>query len=565
MQFFWHYGWIHWDPIGQTWHTVTGYELGPPDQEADAGDEPGPVDEHGPGDEPGPLELREAVPLPAAAGWGGFAGRGGFRPPHPYPDENPAAEAARQEPVPVEAAPEVPVPVHDGPAPIPAGGAQQPLIPGDSSQWDADHKRDEDRADAQHALENTRWDTQHALDNSRWDTRHTLENARWDTQHALDNSRWDTRHTLENTRWDTQHALDNSRWDTRHTLENTRWDSYLALKRGREDTALAVDSTLLEAVHNGYVTVTQGSLDRAVQRATYVTTAAGAVATLYTAILAARFSASHPPSARSIIPALFVGGAVAFSTWYMAFLRGHTRKQNLLPAGSGGNIAETRLLDFMEWTFSGVLARAWSLRLSVISLALGLALLPIGFIQLSTAVTWLIGLAALVLLLLWIGGEFYVAVKGPPRRVKKFLDRLHEQSPKLAFERPLLPAAPTGSFADTGLGSFGLLPRTGQQMLTRRNLPTWPRECRRRPRTRQQMLTRRNLPTWPRECRRRPRTGRPALTRRNLPTWPRERRLRNPTRSHPASGRKISLLLALYRSRWSFEPSTMAMAGTHEG
>jgi hypothetical protein len=435
MQFFWHYGWIHWDPIGQTWHTVTGYELGPPDQEADAGDEPGPVDEHGPGDEPGPLELREAVPLPAAAGWGGFAGRGGFRPPHPYPDENPAAEAARQEPVPVEAAPEVPVPVHDGPAPIPAGGAQQPLIPGDSSQWDADHKRDEDRADAQHALENTRWDTQHALDNSRWDTRHTLENARWDTQHALDNSRW----------------------DTRHTLENTRWDSYLALKRGREDTALAVDSTLLEAVHNGYVTVTQGSLDRAVQRATYVTTAAGAVATLYTAILAARFSASHPPSARSIIPALFVGGAVAFSTWYMAFLRGHTRKQNLLPAGSGGNIAETRLLDFMEWTFSGVLARAWSLRLSVISLALGLALLPIGFIQLSTAVTWLIGLAALVLLLLWIGGEFYVAVKGPPRRVKKFLDRLHEQSPKLAFERPLLPAAPTGSFADTGLGSFGLL------------------------------------------------------------------------------------------------------------
>ena len=416
MQFFQHYGWIHWDPIGQTWHTVTGYELGPPDPAA------------GPGDEPGALALQEAVPLPAAAG------RERPRPPYPYPVANLASEAVRPEPVPVEAAPDVPVPVRDGTAPIPAGAARQSLTPDDSSQWDTEHKRDEDRADAQQLANNTRWDT----------------------QHALNNSRWDTRHTLENTRWDTQHALDNSRWDTRHTLENTRWETYLALKRSREDTALAVDSALLEAVHNGYVTVTQGSLDRAVQRATYVTTAAGAVATLYTAILAVRFSASHLPPARSIIPALFIGGAVAFSTWYMAFLRGYTREQHLLPSGSGGNIAETRLRDFMEWTFSGILARAWSLRLSVISLALGLALLPIGFVQLSTAVTWLIGLAALVLLLLWIAGELFVAVKGPPRSVKNFLDGLHKQSPKLAFERPPLPAAPTGSFADTGLGSFGL-------------------------------------------------------------------------------------------------------------
>jgi hypothetical protein len=56
----------------------------------------------------------------------------------------------------------------------------------------------------------------------------------------------------------------------------------------------------------------------------------------------------------------------------MAFLRDQTKHQELLPSGLGGSIAETRLLDFMEWSFGGVLARAWSLRLSVVSLALGL-------------------------------------------------------------------------------------------------------------------------------------------------------------------------------------------------
>ena len=323
---------------------------------------------------------------------------------------------------------------------IPAAPAQKTTASDQGTTWDTEHKRDEDRADTQHTLENTRWDSQHTLDNARWDTRHTLENTRWDSQHTLDNARWDTRHTLENTRWDSQHTLDNARWDTRHTLENTRWDSqhtldnarwdtrhtldnarwdtYLALKRSREDTALAVESTLLEAVHGGYIAVAQSSLDRAVQRATYVATAAGVIVTLYTTILGLRFSNSSHPAfpARGLIPALFIGGAVAFSTWYMAFLRGTTKWTELLPSGLGGSIAETRLMDFMEWTFAGVLARAWSLRLSVISLALGLAFLPIGFVTLNTGVTLGLGVAGAAILLLWVVGEIYVAVMGPPFR-----------------------------------------------------------------------------------------------------------------------------------------------------
>jgi hypothetical protein len=235
--------------------------------------------------------------------------------------------------------------------------------------------------------------------------------TRWDTEHKRDEDRADTQHTLGNTRWDTQHALDNARWDTQHALDNARWDTYLALKQSREDQALTNEWTLFAAVHSGYISVAQSSLDRAIQRGTYVTTAAGAVATLYTGLLGLRFTAAHPEiPARSVIPALFLGGAVAFSAFYLSFLRRRTKVSEFLPSGLGGTIIQTRLLAFMEWTFAGVLARAWSLRLGVVSLALGISLLPIGFVQLNTDTTKILGWTATSVLALWILGEIFVAL-----------------------------------------------------------------------------------------------------------------------------------------------------------
>jgi hypothetical protein len=313
-----------------------------------------------------------------------------------------------EDPAPIEKLRQVSLPDELEPHP-PAQhpSAPRPLTSGDSSALDSDHKRDGDRADTQQALDNTRWDAQHMLDNARWDTRHTLENA--------------------------------------------RWDSYLALKRAREDTARAADMAMMQTVHGAYLAVAQSSLDRAVQRATYVATAAGAIGTLYTAILAARYTVHHQAPARSILPAFFIGAAVAFSTWYMAFLRGHTRNQQLLLSGTGGSVAETRLLDFMEWTFSGVLARAWSLRVSVISLALGLALLPVGLVQLSSGSVQLIGFAALAVLILWFLGELGVALW--PR---EFNNSRPSKPPRLAPKAPTLPPAPTGGFVPTGPRSYGL-------------------------------------------------------------------------------------------------------------
>ena len=487
MQFFNDYGWIHWDGHSKTWHTVTGYELGKAGKAPQTRhpvvtaqllqQRPG-LDPHGLGEDL--LDFWEQAPGVGAAPADGAPADAVVQ----AAAEQAAAQAAAAK---VETARTAAVQAATAQAAqaavIPAAPAQKTAASDQGTTWDTEHKRDEDRAD----------------------TQHTLENTRWDTQHTLDNTRWDTRHTLENTRWDTQHTLDNTRWDAQHTLDNARWDAYLGLKRSREDTALAVESTLLEAVHGGYIAVAQSSLDRAVQRATYIATAAGAIATLYTAILALRFgNSSHPAfPARGLIPALFIGGAVAFSTWYMAFLRGTTKMTELLPSGLGGSIAETRLMDFMEWTFAGVLARAWSLRLSVISLALGLAFLPIGFVTLSTGVTLGLGVAGAAILLLWVLGEIYVAVMGPPfTRSRDSRDRgptegrrpgpgeahhdagvaeafeawdawhddahgrvprrrsVRPRPPKLAFEAKPLPKIPTKGFGATGPKShYGLSDR----------------------------------------------------------------------------------------------------------
>jgi hypothetical protein len=297
----------------------------------------------------------------------------------------------------------------------------------DNTRWDTEHKRDEDRIDTQHTLDNTRWDTQHALNNTRWDTenkrdedridtQHTLDNTRWDTQHALNNTRWDTEHKRDEDRIDTQHALDNTRWDTNHQRDEDRKDTAEALKHSREDTALAVESTLFEAIHGAYIAVAQGSLDRSLQRASFVTTAAASIVTLYTGLLAFRFSTTKSTlPAQSLFPALFLGGAVVFSTFYVAFSSQRTEMvTDLLPSGLGGRIAQARLLTFMFWVNSGVVARAWLLRLAVISLGLGLALLPIGFVHLSTSIANTIGWGAVALLLLWIVGERFVAARTPP-------------------------------------------------------------------------------------------------------------------------------------------------------
>ena len=60
----------------------------------------------------------------------------------------------------------------------------------------------------------------------------------------------------------------------------------------------------------------------------------------------------------------------------------------LLPTGSRSDIAEMRLRAFLTWTFEGVVARSWSLRMAVVSLGIGVALLPAPLTNLDG--TWIV-------------------------------------------------------------------------------------------------------------------------------------------------------------------------------
>jgi hypothetical protein len=69
-----------------------------------------------------------------------------------------------------------------------------------------------------------------------------------------------------------------------------------------------------------------------------------------------------------------------FATIYAALFRNKTEDDVLLPTGIGGQIAEMRVATFMRWCFGGILARAWALPAAIVSLAIGVATLPIPFI-----------------------------------------------------------------------------------------------------------------------------------------------------------------------------------------
>jgi len=324
----------------------------------------------------------------------------------------------------------------------------------ENTRQDAEHKREEDRQDTRLAVENTRQDAEHKRVDDREDTQLALKQARWDTDHKRDEDREDTQLALKQARWDTDHkrdedredaqlAINNARWDAEHARDEDRKDTADALQHSREDAAIAVEWTLFEAAHAAYITTAQNSLASSLTRANYVITAAGSIVTLYTGLLALQFSpgGKTPLPARSIFPALFLGGAVAFATFYVAFLRPIRTATELLPSGLGGDIPQKRLLAYMDWCFAGVLARAWSLRLAVISLALGLALLPVGFVQLSTTAATDLVVGAGAILVAWIVGEVAVYIQGPLIKPRQPRPR-QPAPPNLATGLVALPVAP---------------------------------------------------------------------------------------------------------------------------
>ncbi len=122
-----------------------------------------------------------------------------------------------------------------------------------------------------------------------------------------------------------------------------------------------------------------------------LTASVGTIITLYTGLLAFIYTKAetatggttgvkiNPLQPVALLPVVFLAAALLLATVYAAVLRKKTTVGPFLPTGIGGQVAEMRLVTYMNWCFAGVLARRWALHAGITSLGIGIATLPLPF------------------------------------------------------------------------------------------------------------------------------------------------------------------------------------------
>jgi hypothetical protein len=159
-----------------------------------------------------------------------------------------------------------------------------------------------------------------------------------------------------------------------------RIDAAIARRKANQDADIAQNAEFQKAL----IEVAKGGIDRSRANAETVQKAAGAIGTIYTGILGVTFSVtSRPLPTRGVLPAVFLGIAVALSTAYLAYMsRREDVTEHSLDAGRTGLAGQFERVTFLlRWVRRTVRRRGWLLRSSVIGLALGVVLLPVAFIS----------------------------------------------------------------------------------------------------------------------------------------------------------------------------------------
>jgi hypothetical protein len=125
------------------------------------------------------------------------------------------------------------------------------------------------------------------------------------------------------------------------------------------------------------------SVDRARSGAEFVEKAAASVATVYAGVLGLAFSVSdNPLPLRGLIPAVFLGLAIAGAAYYLAY-PSHSASTLETPDDDGS--LEQWTNTFTELTRRMVSRRGWALRAGIVSLAFGALFLPTPFVKVKTA------------------------------------------------------------------------------------------------------------------------------------------------------------------------------------
>jgi hypothetical protein len=159
-------------------------------------------------------------------------------------------------------------------------------------------------------------------------------------------------------------------------LRKADWDSEIALYK---------------AIHDARVEVAKGAIARGQAGAEFVRNAAASIVTLYTGILGLVFGLAEgakPLPGTAVVPAIFLGFALASAAFYVAFLTRAPSVDPPKPSSLLRVVAERRLNVFVDWVSHLALSRVFWLHAAVIALSFGVLFLPAVFTSFAESTIW---------------------------------------------------------------------------------------------------------------------------------------------------------------------------------
>lgn len=161
------------------------------------------------------------------------------------------------------------------------------------------------------------------------------------------------------------------------------------------------DYALMQSVYDAYIEVAKGVIERTNASAELVQKAAASIATIYTGVLALSFVVDTTKGtalpARGMAAPLFLGFAIFLATGFRAYISNPPETHEETSSDSILEEQKIRRNTFIRWARSGPLAHRYWLQTAVISLGIGVVLLPLPYVKVDDSLVLVFVLFGLLL------------------------------------------------------------------------------------------------------------------------------------------------------------------------
>lgn len=167
----------------------------------------------------------------------------------------------------------------------------------------------------------------------------------------------------------------------------------------REKAGYANEYTLYQAVYNAYIEIAKGQVNVPGTKADFVQKAAAAISTAYLAVVGLSFGlgeTSTPLPLSGILPTLFLGLSIFFSTAYIAYITKPSPSTETSNEGTLAGRQFERRKNFLVWTQSSISSRKLLLHIAVVSLGFAVFYLPAPYIAMDEFIVFILAGLGLV-------------------------------------------------------------------------------------------------------------------------------------------------------------------------